>query len=155
MIYIEPIRVKWEPGSLLLPRVRDSLTKKELLDFEDYVAKEYVRIVRSRVATQKFASKWKPLSKRYLQWKREQGLSLKTWEATGQLMKELYYKSNRVIGFDNRKRHKLSGEELLVVARTVEYGDLTVPPRPLFRPVYIYMRKHIQDFYNKYMEVNR
>lgn len=147
MIYIEVIRVKWEPGKSLM----DGASPKEIKEFESYIAHKYVQLVKERVDTQKFKSKWSPLSYLYLKEKKEKGLSLKTWEATGQLMKELRVKSKNVIGFDNRKVHKSSGERLISIARENEYGSSKVPARPLFRLVYWYMRKNIRFFYNDFV----
>lgn len=147
MIYIEVIKVKWEPGKDILA----GASKKDIKDFEEYIAQRYVDLVKERVETQKYSAKWAPLSRRYLQEKREKGWSLKTWEATGQLMRELKVKSKRVIGFDNRKVHKESGERLLSIARKNEYGSFKVPSRPLFRLVYWYMSKNIRYFYESYV----
>lgn len=146
MIYIEILNLKWEPGRVVMK----GSPRKEVLAFESYIAKKYVELVRDRVETQKFKAKWAPLSPRYLGKKKEKGWSLKTWEATGQLMKELKVKSHNVVGFDNRKVHKVSGEKLLAIARKNEYGTSEVPARPLFRLVYWYMSKNIGYFYNRY-----
>lgn len=146
MIYLEVIRTKWEPGKEIL---KDA-TPKEIKEFETFIANRYVELVKERVETQRYRSKWSPLSRAYLQKKREEGWSLKTWEATGQLMKELKVKSNNVVGFDNRKVHKESGERLLSIARKNEYGSFKVPARPLFRLVYSYMKKSIRFFYNEF-----
>lgn len=146
MIYIEVIKTKWEPGKVVM---RDC-SRKDIARFEDYMAYQYVKLVKDRVKAQKYRDKWKPLSRKYLEEKKSKGWSLNTWEATGQLMRELKVKSHRVVGFDNRKIHKESGEKLLSIARKNEYGDFKVPARPLFRLVYWYMRKNIGYFYLKY-----
>lgn len=148
MIYIEPLHLKWEPGKILL---KDH-PKSEIKAFESFMAEEYVALVKKRVKEQKFAYKWSPLSESYLQIKKQNHWSLKTWEATGQLMKELKVKSNNVVGFDKRKRHKVSGQPLLEIARQNEYGSFKVPARPLFRLVYWYMSKHIAEYYKKFWE---
>lgn len=151
MIYIEVIHVKWEPGKVIMK----GCSKKDIKEFESYVAKRYVEMVRLRVQQQKFPYKWAPLSSWYLEEKKKNGWSLKTWEATGQLMKQLKVKSNNVVGFDNRKRHKVSGEKLIDIARKNEYGNLNTPARPLFRLVYWYMRKNIEIYYKEFLEVQR
>lgn len=148
MIYIEILKVKWEPGKVIMK----GSPKKDIKRFESFVANQYVELVRKRVEQQKFSSKWAPLSPWYLQLKRDKGWSLKTWEATGQLMKDLKVKSKNVVGFDNRKRHKESGEKLLDIARKNEYGNFKTPARPLFRLVYWYMSKNINIYYKKFME---
>lgn len=148
MIYLEPIKVKWEPGKQFLK----GSSRREISDFEDFCAQEYVEQVRRRVALQIGKAKWSPLSAAWLRRKEKMGWSLKFWIATGQLMNELKVKSRRVVGFDNRKVHKVSHTKLLVIARANEYGTFSIPARPLFRPVYWYMRKHIDRVYRDYLE---
>lgn len=143
MIYIEPIKVSWEPG------LEIGVNSEQ---FEAFMAQTYVNIVKRRVDEQKYKSKWKPLSPKYLKYKEERGWSLKTWYATGELMSNLKVKSKNVIGFDNRKRHKESGEKYLDICRKLEYGSVNVPARPLFRLVYWYMRKNVSYFYKRYRQ---
>lgn len=144
MIYIEPIHMKWNPGK--------SYNIKYISMFERYIADTFVEIVQDRIDTQKFSSKWKPLSSSWLEFKKRNGLSEKTWEATGSLKNNLKVKKNNVIGFDNRKRYRESHKTYLQVARELEYGTDKIPPRPLFRLVYSYMRKNIRFFIEKYYE---
>ena len=147
MIYIEPIHVKWEPGK------HRGIEDKS---FESYMAQNYVELVKERVREEKYKSKWKPLSPAYKKWKEDNNLSPKTWEATGELMRNLKVKSHNTIGFDNRRRHKMSGEKYIDITRKLEYGNRSVPARPLFRLVYWYMSKNIEFFYVKYLkEVRR
>lgn len=143
MIFIEPIHVKWEPG------IEMGVSS---IDFENWIAQVYVDLVKRRVEDQKFKSKWKDLNPHYKRWKEENNLSPKIWEATGELIKGLKVKSKNCVGFDNRKRHKMSGEKYIDIARKLEYGDGRVPARPLFRLVYWYMRKNIRYFYDRYLE---
>lgn len=147
MIFIEIIGVKWEPGKESI----SFASRAEKLRFEDWMAREFIRLVKLSVDLQRYRAKWSPLSLAYLNYKRDAGLSLKTWEATGELIGALKYKeSSRRIGFDNRVRHKDSNEKYLEIARKLEYGNLKIPPRPLFRPVYLYMRKNTEFFKDKY-----
>lgn len=150
MIYIEVLNREWEPGKLLTK-------KKYRKAFEDFVAEEYVKLVKKAIKDQRYATNWNPLSTPYFNYKRRNGLSLNMWEATGELGREIIYKkSSRCIGFDNRKRHHPSGIPLLKLARYLEYGTkrndkLCIPPRPLFRSAYWYMKKHIRDYYIKFL----
>lgn len=147
MIRLEVINAKWEPGK----RAGNFSTRKEVLEFEDWMANEYIRLIKVSVEEQRQKDNWAPLSKPYLEYKRRHGLSLKTWEATGELIDNLIYKtSTRTIGFDNRKVHSGSGSKYLLIARSVEYGQLGENPRPLFRPIYWYMSKNISYFLDKY-----
>lgn len=121
--------------------------------FEIWMALEYVRLIKLSVDKQRYKSKWAPLSLAYLQYKRDNNLSLKTWEATGELIKNLKFKRTTMsIGFDEGRVHSDSEESLLKIARTLEYGDLQVPARPLFRQVYWYMSKNIRFFYKKFLK---
>lgn len=149
MIKIEVLNLAWEPGK----EINKQLPLEEQLKFEDWIALEFVKMVQKSVNEQRYRAKWVPLSLAYLAYKRERGWSLKTWEATGELISNLQFKkADRSIGFDAGKRHAGSEETYLSIARRLEYGDLKVPPRPLFRQVYWYMRKNVRYFYNKYLK---
>lgn len=145
MIYIEVLDLKWEPGRFLeykpLRRV-----------FEDYMAKEFIRLIRLSIKKQRYLSKWPPLSSSYLREKIAKGYSANIWEATGELAKTLSYNPrSRKIGWDNRRVHK-GGTKSIVIARSVEFGTMKIPPRPLYRMVYYYMRKNVTYFFNKFVE---
>lgn len=143
---IEIINVEWNPGKNL------GLDAKTLRQFEEYMAEQYIETVRRYVDKQIRSSYWKPLSIKYLAHKEAMGYSTKTWEATGELMRGLKYdKRKKSITFDKRRRHKVSGKPYLEIARANEYGNLSVPPRPLFRPVYHYMGKNVNRFYKKFL----
>lgn len=147
MIRIEVLNQNWEPGEFLLK----NWDKREVLRFEDWLAERYIEQVKKAIDLQRYRRKWVPLSISYLMFKQSNGLSEKTWEATGELKESLKYKkSSRTIGFDNRRKHKGSNHTCLEIARRLEYGDLQVPPRPLFRQVYWYLRKDIEYFVEMY-----
>lgn len=153
MIYIEVLNIRWEPGRFGFP----DLSEMQRAKFENWLGEEFVRQIKVSVSLQRYRNQWAPLSVRYLVWKRENNLSLKTWEASGELISNLSYnKRTKKIGFDKRYRHSGSGESYLSIARTLEYGNLQTPPRPLFREVYYYMSKNIKYFYLRYKkEVSR
>ena len=154
MIYLQTINKYWNPG-------RNSIkfrSKKSMLEFHRYIAEEYCRMVKSAITKQRFKSKWADLSPGYLNYKRTHGLSTNIWEATGELRDSLRvtYKTRTkiVVGFDRRKTHSGTKLKLYKLAYYLEYGTLRSPPRPLFRLVYQYMRKHITDFYERFMKIN-
>ena len=151
MIYIAPIDRYWDPGSKLL----SNASKQEISDFQKYIANEYVRLVKLSIDRQRYKAKWKDLTPGYLEFKRAHGLSLNIWEATGQLKSSLKVSKlgryNYSIGFDKRLVHKGSGAKLYKIARWMEYGTLRMPPRPLFRIVYIYMSANVSYFHDKYL----
>lgn len=151
MIYIQTINRYWNPGERLLR----GKSRQEISNFQRYIASEYVRLVRLSIDDQRYRSKWKELTPGYLEYKRKHGLSPNIWEATGQLKSNLKYRKlgryNYLIGFDKRLSHKGSKAKLYRIARWMEYGTLRMPPRPLFRVVYIYVSANIAYFYAKYL----
>ena len=64
---------------------------------------------------------------------------MNTWEATSQLKNSLTYTINNnnliTIGWDKNLKHKNSDLKVYQIAFLLEYGTMTIPPRPLFRSV--------------------
>lgn len=151
MIYIEPIKRQWDPGSKLL----EGYPRSEISQFQRYIAEEYVRLFKLSIDVQRYRSKWKDLTPGYLEYKKKHGLSPNIWEATGQLKSSIRVsrmgRFNYSIGFDKRRVHKGSHAKLTDIAKWMEYGTLRMPPRPLFRVIYIYMSSNIGYFYEKYL----
>lgn len=146
MIIIKPINQQWEPGKILMKGATDEEKRR----FENYVADLYVKEYKKVIQNQTYKPQWPPLSRAYLKQKREEGLSLKTWEATGQLKNSLTYKKgSRYVSYGNI-RHKKDGTLLNHIARKLEYGDLITPPRPLFRLLYRNMSKNMGKIYERY-----
>lgn len=149
----------YNPGTIKLKKF---LTDKQLKDFTLYMASvigdEFVRAI----DTQRYkSSKWPPLSVRYYTWKKKHSLSLNMWEATGHLKNEIkvFKKGNFIaIGFRQKDYYPNTRLQVNKVARFVEFGTNGsngrngLPPRPLFRPVLIHIRKHIDDYYKKYQK---
>lgn len=152
MIYIQTLDRYWDAGSKLLKDQPSDV----LRGFQVYLAQEYVRLVKLSIDQQRYRARWKDLTPGYLEYKRKHGLSLNIWEATGELKKSLKVMSPNgrtiVIGFDKRRTHKGSSAKLYKLARWLEYGTLRIPPRPLFRMVYIYMSSNINYFWSKYQK---
>lgn len=143
----------YNPGSL---KLKKELSEDELRDFQLYMADQLCETFRSAIDTQRYKGrKWPPLSVAYSTWKGKKHLSLNIWEATGTLKKEIkvFKKGNFIaVGF-KQKDHYKSKVKINDVGRYMEYGTNGkhgMPPRPLFRPVTIYMRKHVNDYYKKY-----
>lgn len=152
MIYIQTINKYWTPGEKILEGKSKSFRK----DFEYFLCREFIRYVQEAIRIQRYKKSWSPLSPRYIEYKRKHGLSLNTWEATGQLKKTLTVlgKSTLTIGWDKRATHKQSKEKLHKIAVRLEYGNpfKNLPPRPLFRLVYEYFRKNVSYFYKKFVK---
>lgn len=121
-------------------------------NFQDYLAQQYVEEVKKAVAAEKYKGSWRALSPGYRAFKANMGLSPKMWEATGELIDNLYVKSNRTVGFDGRKRHSRSRKRYIEIARELEYGSTRVPARPLFRKVLFDMKTDLDKWKQKYLE---
>ena len=136
MIYIQILDYKWYPLDY------------EDMHLEEEIAKTFVKQVKHAIDTQKF--NFTPLSPQYLQYKRKRGLSLHMWEATSQLKNSLSYYRNGdtiTIGWDVSLRHKESKLKVYQIASMLEYGTMTIPPRPLFRTVLRYYQSQNIDEY--------
>ena len=151
MIYIQTLNRYWDAGARLLKGYPASTKRK----FQIYIAKEYVRLVKISIDQQRYRMRWKDLTPGYLAYKKRHGLSLNIWEATGQLKDSLRVVAPRgkkiTIGFDKRLNHKGSRTKIWRIAKWMEYGTRRMPPRPLFRMVYIYMSSNISYFWDKFM----
>lgn len=150
MIYLQTINKYWDPGVRLL----DNESQRLKTDFQRYMAREYVRLIKLCIDDQRYKSKWKDLTPGYLEYKRKHGLSLNIWEATGELknaLKVTIRGRSIVIGFDKRSGHKGSKAKLYMIAKWMEYGTIKMPPRPLFRVVYMYMSANVNYFLKKFL----
>lgn len=122
-------------------------------NFSRFVAKEIARLVVQAIDDQRYKSKWKPLSEKYLEWKKRNGRSPKIWESTGMLKLSIDYDNvtdEIFVGIDPYLRYP-SGEQVLQVAQWLEYGTYKIPERPIFRPILQYVRGNIKFFYNKFL----
>jgi len=104
-------------------------------------AQALVKEIRQRILDQVWD--WPPLSDKYLQWKKEQGLDTRTLIATGYYVNaiEAWETAHGIrIGIRN-KIHPEWNISLRLLGLWLEYGtydsngNLRMPPRPHFRPV--------------------
>jgi hypothetical protein len=113
------------------------------------IAEEFAKYVQTIIYKQKY--KWKPLSARYLQRKKDQHLDLRILIAT-----KAYVQSIRAIPRRRDKKvvswsvgpggpgeiHEPSGLKLKTLARWLEFGTSRMPARPHWRPAWsAYIRK--------------
>lgn len=137
MIYIQILDYKWYPLDY------------DDIQLEEEIARTFVKQVKHSIDTQKF--NFAPLSPRYLQYKRKMGLSLHKWEATSQLKNSLSYYRNGdtiTIGWDVSLRHKRSKLKVYQIASMLEYGTMTIPPRPLFRTILrYYQTREVSEYF--------
>lgn len=148
MIWIEVLDVLWEPGK--------KLKLKKFRDFEYWLAQRFVKKTVEAINSQSFLTKWPPLTRKYLQTKKDEGKSTNIWEATSQIKNSLKVKNTGriTIGFDGRFHHTGSSMKLVEVAKQVEFGSgvNNVPPRPLFREVYRWMDSNLSKYYLLYLK---
>ena len=138
-------------------KIKKELNDKQYNDFCIYIADTMLSTIVEAIDKQRYYSKkWKPLSIKYLEYKKRKNLSLNVWEATGTLKDsiKMYRKGNYiVIGFKNNDRYRKSGIKINTAARWLEYGTYGtkgMQPRPLFRPITLYFRKNISRYYKSY-----
>lgn len=122
-------------------------------DFCKYLVKIMKSEFKKAIDNQRYSYRWKPLSVNYIRYKKMHNLSLKTWEATGLLYDSIVYRKRNgyyMVGIDTRKRYK-NGAKVLDIAKCLEYGTSTIPARPLFRPIFTYMRKNMSRYWKKFL----
>jgi hypothetical protein len=142
----------WSPGVRLAFAER----RPDLLPgFARYMAKICVMELRRAIRTQRYKTTWEPLSVHYSTYKIQKDLSLNTWEATGHLINSItwweqgdYY----VVGIKPSTSYPSNpGLKVSKVAKFLEYGTEKMPARPLFRPLFQYLKKHIRTFWSRYL----
>ncbi len=150
---------EWRPGMHKIPpKLRGQYQGR----FARYMAEVMKLELKRAIKTQRFKSteNWPPLNVQYLEDKRRKNLSLNMWEATSLLVNSIdVYRSGSswVVGISRLKRYPKSNVPVMWVARWLEYGTMDasnqyiIPPRPLFRPLNIYLRKNISRYWEKFM----
>lgn len=92
---------------------------------------------------------WIPLSEKYLQKKKKEGLQTNIWEATSDLKKAIaisqFDKSVAIGVLKGRKNRE--GEDLALIASVLEYGSAkrNIPARPLFRYTAEELKSYIKE----------
>lgn len=140
---------KFTPGKRLSEGYPDEYEE----EFARYMAKVIRNEFKRTIDNQRYSYKWAPLSVPYLRYKKRHNLSLKTWEATGILHKSIVFRKRNgyyLVGIDPYKRYK-NGAKVLDIAKVLEYGSNNCPARPLFRPIFTYVRKNIGRYWKKFL----
>lgn len=125
-------------------------------EFAYYLAKEMRLYLKQAIKLQKYKIHWKPLSVKYLEYKRRKGLSLNIWEATSLLVDSISvrkYGNYYIIGFPVKAKYPGTNLKVLQVAKWMEYGTSRMPARPLFNRVYEYFRKSVSQYYKKFLNL--
>jgi hypothetical protein len=152
-VYISVSDLEWRPGSRMIPDEYSHHVGR----FAHYMADKMKELLVDAIDKRRYDYRWDDLSVSYLRYKKKHNLSLKKWEATGLLKDSIdAYRSNNkwVVGINPYLSYKDSGVKVLKVARWLEYGTDRIPPRPLFRPIARYMRKHVRRYWNDYKDEN-
>lgn len=151
MIWVEVLDILWEPGK--------KLKLRKWRDFEIWLSQKFVEETVKAINSQSLLSKWPPLARSYLAYKKQEGLSTNIWEATEELKKALKVKKSRriTIGFDGRRHHSGSKDRFVDIAKRMEFGSSVsnVPPRPLFREIYRWMDRNLSKYYLLYLKERR
>lgn len=148
-VRIDAINLKFNPGV----NMSAGLQKQYLDNFATYLSNVIKNELVRAIDTQRFNYKWRPLSVEYLEYKKSHGLSTKVWEATGLLKDSLQvYRDGKciVVGVDRKKKYN-NGELVYKVIHDMEYGTSRIPPRPLFRPLVSFIRKHVRKYWEDYL----
>lgn len=141
--------------------------QKFIAGFLAYLANQMVLRIKEVVDKQQY--KWRPLSPRWLDFKKEMGLSPKTWIASGELENSIKawhsdLMDSYLVGVNSRKLHhkyKKGGifttirtkTLLITIIRRLEYGNKKMPPRPLFGPVIQEFQRDLNKHYKNYLKI--
>lgn len=123
-------------------------------DFMKYLSGVIKKELKSAIKTQRYATRlWKPLEKKYLEFKRTHGLSENIWEATGKLVDSIIYRrlSNEYfIGIDPKAKYP-NGTSVEFIGKCMEFGTKNMPARPLFAPVMRRVKRNIRNHWLDYL----
>lgn len=115
--------------------------------------------VKRAIALQQFPTKYKPLNKDYVEWKKAQGLKPGFWQATDflrQSIKVWYDVSTAThhIGFPPSLLHPTDRTPVAAIAQRLEKGDRrqNLPPRPLFTPIAAEMSRNIRRLLREFLQ---
>lgn len=128
--------------------------KKMFVEFAKYVAEEYKKRLQDAVRRQKYSGLWKPLSREYLEYKKKNHLSTRIWEASGTLINSIavsVFQNRIIVGVSRTAKEPGSGKPCYLVAKEMEYGTETKPPRPLFGPVKRDLERDIPVLYAQWI----
>ena len=134
----------------------------------DWLAKQTVSVLQDVIRRQVYT--WKPLSKNYLEFKKNFGLDTRIWYASGQMLESIKYwyvkgDNSYYIGVHPRKKYRkykkgggyyktITRDVYMIdVIRFMEYGTRKMPARPLFEPTFDKMEKEQQSYYQTYLKL--
>lgn len=136
----------------LLANIFDWEIEALFKEFTVYILLLYKSLVLHAIKNQKFPKPYPPLSPKYVQYKKKMGMKKGFWQATGFSQVNLMYwklKNHYAIGFKRNLIHPASGTKVYKIHNYVERGTSKMPPRPLYYPIAVSIRKHIYDTHFK------
>lgn len=162
VILIEVINLyNWEPlqktsrAQMVFQKVGKRKTDEILKGFALFILNFYKAMILNAIRTQKFPTRYQPLSPEYVARKRRKGWRPGFWEMTGFLQQNLsiWQDASRsfCIGFREGIVHPVSGTPILTIVKALEQGvpAHNLPARPLFFPLARAISKHIYDVHFK------
>lgn len=151
-IYIQVSQSEWKPGSRMF---KNTEYERLLGKFAHRIAKIYADELVKAIDSQRYKSKWEPLSPAYLEYKKKNNLSTKTWEATS-LAKDnigVWRSNNRyVVGIKRDVKYPGSNVQAYKVIRMLEFGTSTVPARPLFVRVKRLVSGRLRRYWEEFLD---
>jgi len=122
-------------------------------EFTIYIMNLYKSLILHAIREQKFPKKYKPLSPKYVQYKKDNRMKQGFWQATGFSQVHLDFwklrKGYYAIGFKRNLVHPASGEKVWKIHNYVEKGTSKMPPRPLYGPIAKSIQKNIYSVHFK------
>lgn len=151
-IFIQISSTQWQPAKRLAKQV----DREELLGrFARYIATIYSKKVKEDIDSQRYKSRWEPLSPEYLAWKKSQGLSTNIWEASSLARDNIgVWRSNDkyVVGIKRNVTYPGSNIPAYKVIRMLEFGTEYMPARPLFMPIQRDISSNIRRYWDEFIE---
>lgn len=146
--------MQWSPGLQLSRRAGEDYSTL-LTAFSRKIADLYVKELVDAINSQRYKSRWEPLTPEYLEYKRASGLSTNIWEATSLLKESItYYKSGSsyVVGVNRNLKYPGTNVNVYKVIRFLEFGTSRMPARPLFMPVKRKLERNMSLYWIEFLQ---
>jgi hypothetical protein len=177
-IKIKAKGARWQPAIQLFNQEVDEFDNEMYKEFLSFMASRYKEEVKDAIETQRFKQRWDDLSEQYKEWKKKAGLDPRIWIRTGQLLDAIrvrFFPSTnsygvgvdstahfrKVVTVKNDQGHitghtlgERSETSVLFIARLMEFGTVSMPARPLFRPVQRIMQRNARDHFEDFLDLN-
>jgi hypothetical protein len=151
-IYIQISSTEWRPASRYAKD--DEELRKLLGKFAHRISKIYAKEVVKAIESQRYKSRWEPLSPSYIEYKKKNHLSDKIWEATSLVHDSIgVWRSNKryVVGIKRNVRYPGSNIQAYKIIRMLEFGTSKMPARPLFMPIKRMINKNLREYWEEFL----